>query len=105
LVNGGHGSEEKPEDKYRTRIKTRAGISMSNTNKNANKLKISCGKEDEKNGLGPESSKNADPKKLGDKDGTKEEGKEGEEPAEKVEGVKRVPKYFPPRKMPNPFEE
>jgi len=47
-VNG--ASEEKPDDKYRTRIKTRAGISMSNTNKNANKLKISTGKEDEKNG-------------------------------------------------------
>jgi hypothetical protein len=56
-VNGA-GSEEKPEEKYRTRIKTRAGISMSNTNKNANKLKISCGKEDEKNGVGPESTKN-----------------------------------------------
>ena len=50
LVKGAHGSEDKPEDKYRTRIKTRAGISMSNTNKNANKLKISVGKEDEKNG-------------------------------------------------------
>ena len=50
LVNGAHGSEDKPEDKYRTRIKTRAGISMSNTNKNANKLKISVVKDDEKNG-------------------------------------------------------
>ena len=50
LVNGVHGSEEKPEEKYRTRIKTRAGISMSNTNKNSNKLKITCGKDDEKNG-------------------------------------------------------
>jgi hypothetical protein len=30
--------------------------------------------------------------------------KEGEEP-EKVPEVKRVPRYFPPRKMPNPFEE
>ena len=49
-MNGVHGSEEKPEEKYRTRIKTRAGISMSNTNKNSNKLKITCGKEDEKNG-------------------------------------------------------
>lgn len=104
LVNGGHGSEEKNDDKYRSRIKTRAGISMSNTNKNANKLKISC-EEDKKNAAGPESSKNAVPKKLGEKEAVKEEGKEGEEPAEKVEEVKRVPRYFPPRKMPNPFEE
>ena len=49
-MNGAIGSEDKPEDKYRKRIKTRAGISMSNTNKNSNKLKISVGKEDEKNG-------------------------------------------------------
>ena len=77
---------------------------MSNTNKNSNKLKITCGKEDEKNGTGPESSKNAVTKKAGDKDEKKEDNKEGEEP-EKVEEVKRVPRYFPPRKMPNPFEE
>jgi hypothetical protein len=45
LVNG--NSEEKLEDKYKSRIKTRTGISMSNTNKNSNKLKITCGKEEE----------------------------------------------------------
>ena len=38
-----------------------------------------------------------------DKDKKEEVNKEDE--PEKVEEVKRVPRYFPPRKMPNPFEE
>ena len=102
MVNGEH---DKTEEKYRTRIKTRAGISMSNTNKNQNKLKINTGKDDDKNGNGPESSKANGGKKIGDdKDKKEDEKEEGEEP-EKKEEVKRVPRYFPPRKMPNPFEE
>ena len=36
---------------------------------------------------------------------TKDHDKEKDEEPEKVEEVKRVPRYFPPRKMPNPFEE
>lgn len=77
---------------------------MSNTNKNANKLKITCGKDDENQNPGPESSKNGISKKLNNDKDKKEDTNKEEEP-EKVEEVKRVPRYFPPRKMPNPFEE
>ena len=76
---------------------------MSNTNKNTNKLKINCGKDDDNHNQGPESSKNGVNKKA-EKD-KKEDDKEKEDEPEKVEEVKRVPRYFPPRKMPNPFEE
>jgi len=108
IVNG--DENPKYEDKYRTRVKARTGASLSNTNKdNSKKLRLNGNKDEDGSTTVPESTKSA-AKKVGDKDekekkddDDKDKDKEGE--LAPIEEVKKVPRYFPPRKMPNPFTE
>ena len=51
--------------------------------------------------MAPNSTKSG-AKKIGI-DGKEVEGEEGEEPKEPAEEVKK-PRYFPPKRLPNPFE-
>lgn len=111
VVNG--DEQQKYDDKYRSRVKARTGASLSNTNKdNSKKLRLNNNKDDEGSTTVPESTKSGTKKENDkdkkdeddkDKDG-KEKDKEKEELAP-IEEVKKVPRYFPPRKMPNPFAE
>lgn len=107
VVNG----DENPkfEDKYRTRVKARTGASLSNTNKdNSKKLRLNNGKDDDGSTTVPESTKSAAKKAGDDKDKKDDDDKDKEKEKEElapIEEVKKVPRYFPPRKMPNPFAE
>lgn len=114
IVNG--DENPKYEDKYRTRVKARTGASLSNTNKdNSKKLRLNGNKDEDGSTTVPESTKSA-AKKIGDKDDKdkkddddkdkdKDKDKEKDGELAPIEEVKKVPRYFPPRKMPNPFTE
>ena len=65
------------------------------------------GKDDDGSTTVPESTKSV-AKKIGekdDKDKKDDDDKEKEGELAPIEEVKKVPRYFPPRKMPNPFAE
>jgi len=51
-------------------------------------------------GIPPESTKSGMAKKLDDKDAEVKEATKEEEPEKEV----KKPRYFPPRRLPNPFE-
>ena len=85
-------------DPMKAKSKAKSGMGISNIPRLPDKPKEKKNKDGDTLGPNaPESSKNKD-KKDGDKDSPDEEEKE--EPKE----VKKVPRYFPPRKLHNPFE-
>lgn len=70
-------------------------------------MRLNNGKDEDGSTTVPESTKSA-PKKLGEKDDKKDDDdkdKEKDGELAPIEEVKKVPRYFPPRKMPNPFTE
>ena len=81
------------------RIKARGGASLSNTHKDHSK-KLKLNKDDDGPNTGPESTKSGAKKTTG-----LDDKKDEEEELAPIEEVKKVPRYFPPRKMPNPFTE
>lgn len=95
-------------EKYRPKFRTEKSSSFNHHSSsingfqngiNSNKFKNKAGQDKKTDVTGKkEEEKKKEELKAGDK--IAEEGKEGDQPAEEV----KKPRYFPPRRIPNPFE-
>ena len=69
-----------------------------------NRLKIQAKDSEKKNPAAPESTKSAVKKEIGDNDEDNEGEGEGLPDQPQEPAAPKVYRYFPPRRLPNPFE-
>ena len=104
-VNGTIQSEKLSSAINKAPVKPQGPSSAKDSKLPNNRLKLNAKESDKKNQVAPESTKSGVKKEVGDNDDDNEGEGEGQPDQPQEPAAPKVYRYFPPRRLPNPFEQ